>query len=150
MPRKKRGYFQYGDYRRSQSDDISVQKSRSVEEKEVLTGTVANLPASDLEERFARGLSKNRVPYQFQFEFYTPYTAQKNTVDFVTRGVQPIEIDGFVGHYMTIGRKAETFTRDLFVNEAMERMGMGRVLHIPYWKLDDQDKADRAPREYKL
>lgn len=148
----KRTYFQYGDYRETQLDDVRVARPRPPRDEENLTGFVRGLPASDLEERMARSFNRFKIPFGFQVPIYTATSmpGDAKMVDFVVRGVQPVEPAGFVGHYRTAGQRANDRVREMFLNEVFRRIGWRPLISIKYTKLDDQEMTDRTVRELRL
>ena len=120
-------------------------------EQENLSGTVQGQNASDIEERFAIALMKRKIDFQFQYVVYTAVTVpgNANVVDFLVdhNGVWlAFEIDGQIGH-MTTTQKNDDVLRDVLVNDALMRIGVGPITRIPWTKLETQELADRTLAE---
>ena len=111
---------------------------------EGLTGVVQNLPASDLEERFARSLEKNHIPYEFQRSFLAPNNMPGSyKLDFlvyVDGQEQPVAIDGEYAH-KSMKQRANDEIKDVIFNEAKKGQ-MLPVKRITYTDLDTQEMAD--------
>ena len=71
---------------------------------------------------------------------------QDKRVDFIIKGTQPVEPDGYIGHRHTAGEKARDYLRDLQLNEAFTQMGLRPIIHIPFEKLDTQERTDEYVR----
>lgn len=140
--------FRFGDYEDSAKEDIRAERVRQQPEDEGLTGAVQGLPASDLEERAHRAMNRYHISHVFQQEIPTAYAlpTQERKVDFFAKYRSALEVDGYIGHYYKISQKANDWVRDLFLNEALRNAGLPDVQHIPYWKLDNQDRADATIR----
>ena len=120
---------------------------------EGLTGFIGGIKASDIEERFARSLSKHRLEYTFQQHYFGP---AKNTpgaiqVDFmVNLGAMwvPVQIDGEIAH-RTIMQRMEDKVKDSRLNQHFSLVGVKPVVRIPdgvYYPigaLDTQENTDR-------
>ncbi len=120
--------------------------------REVLSGYVYGMKASDIEERFARALSKNRRIDKF--EFRVPVIQGRGLsgfleVDFivVAQGrMHPLQIDGEYSHKNT-SKKMDDLQRDILVNEFLRRYNAMPVKRINGRELDDQDMANLAVKE---
>lgn len=133
-------------------------------ENENLVGEIQGLPASDLEERFARALDKAQVEYYFRQRISSPAIgARKLTREFanlpneieidflVVKGlVKPVFIDGQIAHFKA---KWQADLDDEKTNQtnAFGRMyGWDEAVRIPYWKLENQDMTDAYVRQNYL
>jgi hypothetical protein len=116
-----------------------------------LTGFIGDEPASDIEERFSRGLRQSRIRSIFQYELPTLITLpnRDNKVDFLIEfgGVwSAVEIDGEIGH-KTLAQKENGLIRDIFVNEELAKSGIRPIVRVPWHNLENQEAANRAARE---
>src|SRR3990167_4682565 len=140
--------FRYGDYdKKPKREELTAPRPEMDTPNEGLTVLVRGRDASDLEERLARSFGKFRIPFAFQVEIQTRTSmpGQDRRVDFVIRGNQPLEPDGYIGHH-TVGQRGHDYLRDLQLNEAFAQMGLMPIIHIPYHKLLTQDKTDEYVR----
>lgn len=139
--------FRYGRISRPKRANIYGEVSQPNDD-EGLTGFVQGKPASDLEERIARALYKRRKRFEFQVEVFTRLSRPDDgrNVDFIVDGVQPVEPDGFIGHYRTISQKGNDYVRELQLNEAFRKMGLRPLIRVPYFKLQTQEMTDRWVR----
>ena len=120
---------------------------QALEENEGLSGKVLGQPASDLEERFARALSKNRrvLGYRFQVSFIASRGLPgEKRVDFVVNtGLQrPVEVDGAYVH-KTAAQQASDAVKELVLNAYFRAAGYQPLLRIPGFHLENQESADR-------
>ena len=131
--------YKYDTRHHDKKMDLTFAKPEQQKEDEGLTGLVRGVEASDLEERFARALNKYRVPYEFQVEFYTPFTipSKDKVVDFVLRGNQPVDIYGFVGHHLNIGQEGYDRIREQQLNEVFSK-----ARYKPLIVVEDTDVGD--------
>lgn len=116
---------------------------------EGLTGLVNNLPASDIEERFARSLDKYGVAYDFQVSYLAPRNMTgEYRLDFlvyIDGEMQPIAIDGEYAHKTESQRRKDIWKDDQFNNA--KRGQFMPVKRITFEKLLDQDTADQTAQE---
>ena len=151
MAKKKRVGFRFGTKASRKKDDVRKPEILG-EAQEVLTGVVQGQPASDIEERTHRALDVRRLSHDFIVYVETLYSLpfQKKQIDYMVYNgalVTPTEVDGYIGHYRTIGQQAEGWVRDLQINEALQPQGYQPIKHLPYWKLETQEKANQHIRE---
>jgi very-short-patch-repair endonuclease len=128
---------------------MSTAKSRfSHQDETPLTGWVHGLEASDIEERFARALRGINKEFSFQIQIPTAISIphEEKEVDFILDNIQPVEVDGEIGH-KTIAQKENDSERDALLNTEFMRMGMLPIIRIPGWRLDTQELADNTVRE---
>jgi hypothetical protein len=119
-------------------------------EEEAFTGLVQDKKASKLEERYARALTKLKIPFFFQYKINTPYTipGRANSIDFVTvyRGAQAEEIDGEIGH-KTVIQKSHDRARDVLLSQVLPNYGINpEIRRIEGWRVSTQEKADLLAR----
>ena len=123
---------------------------------EELTGVVQDKSASDLEERSARSIDK--IPdwnYQFRIRIspltgdltrYFQNIAGEFEIDFLaSRGneLAPIMIDGEVSHFLAQWQKLQDEIREAAINKTLEKYGARKVVRVPFWELDTQDRSDQ-------
>lgn len=143
--------FRYSDYfGRRKKRDLNAPRPEANKTDEGLTGLVRGEKASDLEERLARAFYKLKIPFDFQVEIRTRTSMpnEDRKVDFVIRGNQAVEPDGQISHFMNVGQKGRDYLRDLQLNEAFAQMGMLPIIHIPFHKLDTQERTDAYVRRH--
>ncbi len=155
MPAALPAPYQYRTQPSARVDESATTPLRFNPNEENLTGYVYSafyqtfVPASDIEERFARGLQKVELPFIFQFEIpiMGSLPGRNTEVDFVV-GFHPIELNSPLGH-TTITDKAEDALRERLINAAGQKMGWFPLETFWYWQLDTQEEADRLAREFK-
>ena len=121
-------------------------KPRVAVEKEQLIGSVRNMPASDIEERFAKALDKRGIQYWFRLPVGAPRGMPGyNEVDFlvINGGYYPIQIDGEYSH---LGHESKDILTDAKLMVGLKEYSPFPVRHIPYTQLGDQKAADMAAR----
>jgi len=111
-----------------------------------LTGLVKGKPATDIEERFARGLVFLGLEFRFQVRFSTVGSLpwQEKVVDFVVQasGVfQPVEVDGDIGH-RTSAQRGRDAIREVLLNEVFLRLGYLPLVRVKWFELESQEMAD--------
>lgn len=140
--------YQYKTPRRPQEGNVN--RMPRVSETETLSKMVQGQPASDIEERFARALSRRQYAYAFRQVINVPFQipGQKNEVDFIVfeQGTWPIEIDGEFTH-KTSEQRAHDSTRDAILDEHLGQWGWQRIQRIPGEDLEDQEMANRKVDE---
>jgi hypothetical protein len=136
-----------------------------VGDKEVLSGTVQGMNASDLEERVAKALDKLEVDYGFRVRLTSEALgARRLTREFANmRGeiemdfladrsgrTYPIFVDGQISHYYTAWQIDVDKAKTNAVNEFGSRLGWSEAVRIPFWKLTNQEAADKTIRDLIL
>lgn len=125
----------------------------TAKETEGLTGYVHGLEASELEERFAKSLTRHGLTFQFQYEVLTMagIPGEENVVDFVVETGQPypVEIDGNWIHKSAAQREKDRL-RDAQVNEVLQNWGFLPILRIPGDQIADPEHTDAIVEEYIL
>jgi len=115
-----------------------------------LTGRVQGQAASDLEERFARALSRTDLGYQFQVRVRTVggVPGQEKRIDFIVEDGPgcPVEIDGPFAHH-TAAQQGADLVREILLNEALRRRGMLPIRRVKWWQLETQALANRLVTE---
>lgn len=109
-----------------------------------LTTYVNGIGASDIEERFARALDKNKIEYMFQINIPTAFSLpdEDKIVDFLLPDLMcAIEVDGEIGHG-TSAQQAKDAVRDAHLNPILSSMGYGKLQHIKWYDLETQELAD--------
>ena len=130
---------------------------------EELTKQVQGKRASDIEERSARALDKlPEWSYVFQVAInpITGYLSPEKThlvneveIDFwAVRGneYKAILPDGEIGHFMALWQRSVDEEKTERINEFMKKIGQGEAIRVPFWKLTDQETADKFYRELLL
>ena len=128
-------------------------------EDEGLTGFVQEQEASDIEERYARSLTKNDNVDRFSFKehYFGPArnTPGAREVDFmVLSGGSwwPDQIDGEIGH-KTAAQKARDRISDAVLNQYLSQYGVNPVRRIPDGvnylmdALDTQESSDQIVKD---
>lgn len=120
---------------------------------EVLSGYVQGAKASDIEERFARGLSvdKRVDGYQFRFPVISPRNHPGQLeIDFVVQSAGLIycfQVDGAYAH-KGIGKQQDDLRKDVLSNEFMrKKYNAMPIRRIPWSKLTTQEQANFTVRE---
>jgi hypothetical protein len=119
---------------------------------EGLTGQVQGIAASDIEERFARALSKDSRVTSYLFR--EPVISRRNLpgqleVDFVVLAgplVIPIQIDGEYAH-KGAAKKQEDALKDAMVNDFYKQYGANLVVRINGDLLFDQSNTNKIVRD---
>ena len=130
---------------------LPTNRVQGATEDEILGGVVQGLPASDLEERWAKALDKLGDAIQY-YEFRVPEIAGRNMpgeieVDFLVHlpFLQPIQIDGGFSH-KSAEQRAEDEYKDAVLNDHLR--GMARpVIRVKDFELQSQYGADQKARE---
>ena len=123
--------------------DLNMLPTLSMADDPPLTGWVNGLEASDLEERFARALRREKYEFRFKVLISTPFNlpGEKNEVDFIVDTIdQPVEIDGEIGH-RTGAQKEKDKVRDVILNPVLNNMGLKNIERISWHNLEDQEEA---------
>jgi hypothetical protein len=131
-------------------------------DKEVLTGQIGGVKASDLEERFWRSLNKVELPSDFRFRISSALTGKQQLtrrflnetgeveIDFLVHknGITtPVFIDGQIGHFFTDYQADKDALKTNAANEFGASIGWRPSVRVPFWKLTDQTTTDRTVRE---
>ena len=122
----------------------------SVDDYPPLTGWVKGYRASDLEERFARACKNNQTDFGFKIRIpvLSNLIGDKKEIDFVLYLALPqtVDIDGEFSH-KTAEQVGEDQLRDALLNNELIKMNYQIPhLRVPWYKLDNQDKADNVVR----
>jgi hypothetical protein len=130
--------------------------------KEVLTGFVNGMDASDLEERVARSLDKLEAAYDFRIRISPEVMGQRHLtkqfanvrgeveLDFLVEHgnrVYPIFVDGQISHFFTSWQADVDKVKTNVANEFGSRLGWHEAIRIPFWKLTSQDATDETIRD---
>lgn len=157
--------FKYRNPRVAPPEYTNGQSVLRVGEKEVLSGQVQGMKASDLEERWARSHEKYEMPFEFRVRLTSPmlgavrlthtFANIKGEIELDTLGGRdrtvPVFIDGSISHFFTPYQAIEDKEKEDAVNEFGRMFGWAVAVRVPYWKLLDQDMTDRTFREvYRL
>ncbi len=156
--------YKYNVYRYKTNAEIARRlqyKNRIRQEKdaEILTGVVQDTKASDIEERFAKALSKKGISFEFQRSFLAPRnTAGNYMLDFLISGATkplPVAIDGQYAHRTAAQKGNAIFKDDVFNTkngwryQAVARVGYNGTLNgkpvLP--GLETQEAADQTVEE---
>jgi len=140
--------FQYKKPRRPpRPEPISIQRDTALEQ---FTGEIQGMPASDIEERFARALAKNGRVRGYQFR--AAYVAGRNMpgeveVDFVvdTGAITPVFVDGEFAHKSGAQRE-EDRVKTAILDDLLYGAAQPAV-RISFEQLESQEEADRTVTE---
>lgn len=118
---------------------------------EQLSGFVRNEPASDLEERYAKALTRMDKEFDFQYEVYAAGTlpGEEKLVDFVVwdGGIPfPEEVDAAFTH-KTAEQKGYDRIRDALVDESLSKDGFQPIRRIDGERMNTQEGADQVAME---
>lgn len=124
--------------------------------QEDLSGFVQGQEATDIEERFAVALYKNKLSFSFREHYFGP---ARNTpgaieVDFMVFDGSwwPVQIDGEFAH-KSATQQDEDRAKDAILNNYFSQSGVNNVIRIPdgdiyqHGILDEQDDVDRLVEE---
>ena len=132
------------------SAKLNILPSRKPEvatDKEQLYGVVQGDNASDIEERFARALDKQKKDYIFRVALGMRGEPGWKELDFmvIDGGYFPVEIDemGFIHQ----GQETQDQFKDAFVMEYFKEYHPFPVKRIPGEKLATQEIADQTVKE---
>ena len=134
-------------------------KLQGIEEN--LTGYIDGSPASDLEERFATSMRRQKIPFVFRYRLSMPMMGKRELtqqrrnlpgeveIDFIAGEtlVQPIMIDGEIAHFKTQWQKTIDDDKVAIVDEFGKQLGWLPTVRIPYWEIDDSEKSNRKVEE---
>ncbi len=113
--------------------------------QEVLTGQVHNQVATDIEERFARSLYKQKIEFHFQVSFFAGRNMPGEVrLDFLIVGLflQPVQIDGEFAH-KSASAKARDLLNDARVDNHLAGSGALPTIRIDGVYLQTQEESDR-------
>ena len=120
-------------------------------DEELLIGAVKGQRASDLEERFARALYKNKRVLDFRFQ--VSFLAGRNLpgekrIDFLvdTGRIIPVEVDGYFAH-RSAAQQSRDSLKEILLNDYFQRVGYLPLVRVPGDELATQEEADRRVRE---
>lgn len=131
-------------------------------DQEQLTGVIQGMKASDLEERVARSLGTMEIPFQFRARISSQALGERRLtrkfanikgeieIDMLCDDggfVTPIMVDGQISHFYASWQADQDQEKTDAVNEFGRRFGWKEVVRIPFWKLQNQEMADRTMRE---
>ena len=118
-----------------------------------LTGWVHGKQASDLEERFYRGVKNAGVPdedihYDVPVRVRTGMRIEEKRVDFmIDLGVmQPVEVDGYIGH-STAAQQGYDQVREILLNAEFRKRGVRPLKRVKWWQVETQEMADAIARD---
>ncbi len=130
----------------------SIGAKRPPKEPENLTGYVQDKNASDIEERYARGLNKN--PRVLWYVFREPQIAPAGfpgsvDLDFLvsTPAFYPIQIDGEYAHASAAQRERDRLNDAVLDDYLRRTLDAHPVQRVPWIKLETQEDADRVVAE---
>jgi len=133
-----------------------------VGEQEQLTGQINDMHASDLEERSFRSLNKLEIPSQFRVRITSEALGQQRLthtfanirgeveIDFLCEHngqTTPVFVDGSIAHFQTAYQADVDKAKADLTNEFGKQFGWREAVRVPFWKLIDQDMADRTYRD---
>ena len=117
-----------------------------------LTGWVHGKEASDLEERFYRGvrntgISDEDIHYDVPVRVTAGMRLEEKKVDFmIDLGVmQPVEVDGYIGHH-TSAQQGYDQVRETLLNAEFRKRGIHPLKRVKWWQVETQEMADAAAR----
>lgn len=126
---------------------------KPIKDEESLSGIVQNKDASDLEERYAKALSKDKEAVR-GYSFNPSYVAGRNMpgeirLDFMvylnTGFAQPTQIDSRFAH-RTAEQKSEDRAKDAILNDYLRGVGALPVIRVDGNDLQTQEDADRTEK----
>jgi hypothetical protein len=129
--------------------------------KEVLSGRIMGMKASDLEERVARAMDKIGVRYGFRVRLTSEFLGARRLtqqfrnvrgeieMDFLPEPPHPpIFVDGQISHYYTAWQADADKSKTAAVDEFFRMTGPRKAaVRIPFWQLQNQDAADKTIRD---
>ena len=130
--------------------------------QERLTGQVQGMKASDLEERVGKALDKLGIDFSFRVRITSEALgAQKLTHQFANvRGEVeidmlcdvggqsvPVFVDGEISHFFTPYQADMDKVKTDVTDEFGKQFDWRESIRLPFWKLIDQDMADRTVRD---
>jgi len=117
-----------------------------------LTGWVHGKEASDLEERFYRGVKNAGIldedlHYDVPVRVTNGMRPEEKKVDFmIDLGVmQPVEVDGYIGHY-TASQQGYDQIREMLLNAEFRKRGIRSLKRVKWWQVETQEMADETAR----
>lgn len=117
---------------------------------EEFVGEIQGLPASDLEERFARALHRANLQYAFRQVFggsrNQSGTTELDFMVYVGPTQYPIQIDGEFAH-ASGEQKQEDLMKNAILDEALRGTNSQPTRRIPYTLLQTQEDVNRLVRE---
>jgi len=118
-----------------------------------LTGWIHGKEASDLEERFYRGVKNAGVTdedihYDIPVQVSSGMRMEEKKVDFmIDLGVmQPVEVDGYIGHH-TAAQQGYDSVRETQLNALFLKWGWLPLERVKWWQLESQEQADVTARQ---
>jgi hypothetical protein len=127
-----------------------LKENPAVKDRLPLSGFVKGKRASDLEERFARGLSQAGLKFSFQnkISLDSSLPGQEKVIDFIVDlgWRYPVEIDGVIAH-RTAAQQGKDLVREILLNHSLLRRGIFPIQRVKWWQLETQEMADRHVRE---
>ena len=119
-------------------------------QQEGLTGYIGEWEASDIEERFARSLIKEDLPFTFREHFFGPARTTPGAieVDFLVFAgmTSPIFIDGEYAHKSQAQKDSDS-VKDAIFDEFGMQYGFEHSRRIPGDELETQEQADNLVKE---
>jgi len=126
---------------------MSPPKPNIADNKEQLMGSVGGVDASDLEERFARGLYKRKKEFYFRVPLGEVRQPGWKELDFliIDGGYFPVEIDetGFIHQ----GKETEDALKDGYIMDYLKMFNPHPVRRVSGDKLQNQEMADNIVEE---
>lgn len=126
----------------------SVQK-----QDEFLSGYINGMKATDIEERFARALNKDKRidGFIFRMPIMSPrHMAGQIELDFLAQSgphYYPVQIDGAYAH-KNIGKQQDDAKKDILINEYLRKTYNALpIIRIKGIDLETQEEADIQERE---
>ena len=134
-------------------------------DQEVLSGEINGEKASDLEERSYRSLSRLEVSSEFRVRITSEALGRQRLtsrranirgeveIDFLCERngqITPIFVDGEIAHHMTPHQADIDKQKADIADEFGEQFGWRKSVRVPFWKLIDQEMADRTYRDIFL
>jgi len=123
---------------------------KEITDPKPLTGWVHGKQATDIEERFARGLMQMNLEFRFQapFPVRDSLPGHEMVVDFVVENGfhYPVEVDGPVWH-TTGAKQGKDEVREILLNEVFRSLGYMPLQRVKWWQLGNQAMADQVVRE---
>jgi hypothetical protein len=136
---------------RKQKIDSPLNRVDEPKEEEGLTGFVGDWEASDIEERFARSLSKEGIAFSFREHFFGPTRTTPGAVevDFLVQvgpEIYPVFLDGEYAH-KSQSQKDTDKLKDARFDELGMGYGFNPSTRIEGEKLQTQEDTDEVVKE---
>lgn len=134
--------------RKKEEPPFSVKKPQAARDAEQLMGTVNDMRASDIEERFARACEKYEIEYFFRLpigDFGRPGWKELDFLLFTMIGVLAVQIDDIEFIHKGTQNTEDKIT-DIIILDKLKQYGIREVTHITSDRLATQAMAESVVR----